>query len=92
MPMKRIAFIALIALALLVAPLTVQAQTPEPSSPPRTAYGRPDLQGVWDFRTITPLQRPAAQGDKAVLTAEEAAAFEASACRVTLVSASATTK
>ena len=39
MPMKRIAFIALIALALLVAPLTVQAQTPEPSSPPRTAYG-----------------------------------------------------
>ena len=78
MPMKRIAFIALIALALLVAPLTVQAQTPEPSSPPRTAYGRPDLQGVWDFRTITPLQRPAAQGDKAVLTAEEAAEFEAS--------------
>ena len=77
MPMKRIAFIALIALALLVAPLTVQAQTPEPSSPPRTAYGRPALQGVWDFRTITPLQRPAAQADKAVLPAEEAAQIEA---------------
>ena len=77
MPMKRIACIALIALALLLAPLTVRAQTPEPSSPPRTAYGRPDLQGVWDFRTVTPLQRPAAQGDKAVLTAEEAAQIEA---------------
>ncbi|HIN10956.1 MAG TPA: hypothetical protein EYM63_04990, partial [Acidobacteria bacterium] len=42
---------------------------------PRTAWGAPDLGGVWDFRTITPLERPAALKDKAVLTAEEAAAF-----------------
>lgn len=41
--------------------------------PPQTAWGAPDLQGVWDFRTITPLQRPEALGDKAFLTAEEAA-------------------
>ena len=27
-------------------------------NPPRTLYGQPDLQGVWDFRTITPLERP----------------------------------
>jgi hypothetical protein len=26
-------------------------------NPPRTPYGQPDLQGVWDFRTITPLER-----------------------------------
>ena len=65
-----------IAVALLVAPLAVQAQSGA-GEPPRTAYGRPDLQGVWDFRTITPLQRPAALGDKAVLTAEEAAQTEA---------------
>lgn len=44
---------------------------------PRLADGRPDLQGVWDFRTQTPLQRPANLGDKAVLTEEEAAALEA---------------
>ncbi len=41
--------------------------------PPQTAWGAPNLQGVWDFRTITPLQRPEALGDKAFLTAEEAA-------------------
>ncbi len=68
--------IVCIALAVLVAPLTVQAQTGAAAAP-RTADGRPDLQGVWDFRTITPLQRPAALGDKAVLTAEEAAQTEA---------------
>ena len=40
---------------------------------PRTGDGRPDLQGVWDFRTQTPLQRPTNLGDKAVLTEEAAA-------------------
>ncbi len=73
MPMKSIVCIAL---ALVVTPVAVQAQTGA-AAQPRTADGRPDLQGVWDFRTITPLQRPAAQGDKAVLTAEEAAQIEA---------------
>jgi|TARA_B100001971_G_scaffold172344_1_gene164937 hypothetical protein len=42
---------------------------------PRTADGQPDLQGVWDFRTMTPLQRPRDQ-EKAVLTEEEAAELE----------------
>jgi len=47
-------------------------------SPPRTADGKPDLQGTFTFATITPLQRPAALGDKAVLSPEEAAKFEES--------------
>ena len=42
----------------------------------RTPWGTPDLQGIWDFRTITPLERPEELGDKALLTAEEAAAAE----------------
>jgi hypothetical protein len=39
---------------------------------PRTAWGKPDLTGVWDFRTITPLERPATHADKEFLTEEEA--------------------
>ncbi len=46
---------------------------------PRTGWGAPDLQGVWDFRTITPLERPEDLGDKAFLTEEEAAQREQSA-------------
>ena len=38
--------------------------------------GSPDLQGVWDFRTITPLQRPERYGDREFLTQEEAATLE----------------
>ena len=43
---------------------------------PQTVWGAPDLQGVWDFRTITPLQRPEDLGGKAFLTEEEASQRE----------------
>src|SRR5712692_4304414 len=43
---------------------------------PRTAWGQPDLQGIWDFATITPLERPKELAGKEVLTEEEAADFE----------------
>jgi len=42
----------------------------------RLVSGEPDLQGVWDFRTMTPLQRPSEFAGRAALTAEEAAAYE----------------
>ena len=43
---------------------------------PRTGWGQPDLQGVWDFRSITPMQRPEDLADKEFLTEEEAANLE----------------
>ena len=46
---------------------------------PRTAWGQPDLQGVWDFRTITPMQRPERLADREFLTEEEAANLDQAA-------------
>src|SRR6266851_1704487 len=42
---------------------------------PRTPDGRPDLQGIWDYGTLTPLQRPPEFAGKPSLTDEEAARF-----------------
>lgn len=44
--------------------------------PPLNSIGQPDIQGVWDFRTLTPLQRPESLGDQAVFTTEEQEAFK----------------
>ena len=78
---------AIVFAASVAAPLSVAGQTaadpstrPVPSTrtwtPPRTPEGRPDLQGIWDFRTATPLERPTEFAGKTSFTAEEAADFE----------------
>ena len=43
--------------------------------PPRNAQGKPNMQGIWDFRTLTPLERPKELGNKAVFSKEEEEAF-----------------
>ena len=58
-----------------MAPATASAQAR--GDVPRTPWGDPDLQGIWDNRTITPLERPREFAQKATLTAAEAAAYEA---------------
>jgi len=56
------------AAAALAAPLSAQ-------SPARAPDGHPDLQGTWNFSSLTPLERPAQFAGKAVLTDAEAAEF-----------------
>jgi hypothetical protein len=45
-------------------------------APPKTPWGDPDLQGIYNYGTSTPLQRPGQVGDKEVLSDEEAAALQ----------------
>ena len=71
-------------LAVLIVPQLGQAQpgSTSPYSAPTTPWGHPDFQGVWDRRTITPLERPERLAGQDFLTAEEIIAYEkASAAR-----------
>ena len=45
-------------------------------SPPRTPWGAPDIQGIWDFRTVTPMERPEKFAGKEFLTDAEAVELE----------------
>ena len=68
----RVACAALLAGAVALAGGPAFAQ----SDALRTPWGHPDLQGMWDHRTITPLERPEELGDREFLTEEEAASQE----------------
>ena len=56
--------------------LSRQPAAPEAWAAPRMPWGHPDLQGVWDSKTITPLQRPAKFAGREFLTDEEVVALE----------------
>src|SRR5262245_15555229 len=76
---KRIVLAGLVALSAACVSLgpTVMAQTRERRVPLKTPWGDPNLQGVWNFGTLTQLERPAEWAGKAELSEEEAAKFEA---------------
>ena len=48
----------------------------DPSTPSRTPWGDPDLQGIWTNANLTPFERSEEFTGKQVLTEEEAAEFE----------------
>ena len=64
----------------LLMPSSAQSQTQTTAAdtwtPPRTPDGQPDLQGIWNNSTLTPLERPEELADKEFLTEEEAAGLE----------------
>jgi hypothetical protein len=81
------ALLLLFALA-VVYPLPLSGQAGQPTAaaakkapapkwtPPKTAWGDPDLQGQWNSQTSTPLERPGALKDREFLSEDEAETFE----------------
>jgi hypothetical protein len=62
--------------AVLCATLAVPPHLACAQNIPRTSGGHPDLQGVWNYGTMTPLQRPERWAGIEVLPEEEAVAWE----------------
>jgi hypothetical protein len=76
---SRRAFYVLIGVAL---PITIAAQVekrnvpktaPKTSAIPRTADGKPDLQGTWDFAQLTPFERPNGLSGKSSFASDDEA-------------------
>src|SRR5688572_1090451 len=73
---------AVVLLAVVMTPAAATAQAAATTTGntgwvvPRTPDGQPDLQGVWDYRTATPLERPAEFAGKEFLSEQEIADYE----------------
>src|SRR4029453_1420301 len=74
--------VAAVVAVVVAVTVPIAGQRPAPpkasssSTVPRTADGHPDLQGVWLFATLTPLQRPDNVAARTHLTDEEIATIE----------------
>ncbi len=65
--------------ALVMTPVGVAAQSTDANEVPRTSWGEPELTGIYDYSSITPMQRPEEYGDRQFLTDEEVAELEQAA-------------
>jgi hypothetical protein len=80
MPKQRIPAVVGVLMTLAVTASTAYSQSIDQNLDSylleKTAWGHPNLQGVWDRRTITPLERPERFAAKPFLTPEEIRAYE----------------
>jgi hypothetical protein len=88
----RVTGVVAVALAATIGLTVATAQTQAPGAAPasaattakpvaKTPWGHPDLQGTWDYRTITPLERSRDLGTREFYTEEEKKTLEARAGR-----------
>jgi hypothetical protein len=70
-----------LAAAIALAAVTLTAAPPEGAAK-KTAWGHPDLQGVWASNSATPLQRPKELEGRAALTDAELAALQQNAAEL----------
>ena len=86
MSVRQVAVIGFSFASLLTCSASLLAQSDAGYQGPRTEYGQPDLQGVWNFSSNTPMQRRRRFGEQEFLTAEE---VEAERARVAAAAAAA---
>ena len=72
--LKRALLVTLAVIGAMAAAVVARGQsTPAEWTPPVTPWGDPDLQGIYNYGTSTPLERPERLGERQVLSDEEAA-------------------
>ena len=64
-------FRSLLLLSLSLISIGVTAKACADYDSPKNAWGDPDLSGVWNFASNTPMQRPEKWGDQEFLTSEQ---------------------
>ena len=72
--MNRSTMLPTVAAVLMLGPIVMPAAG-QSTDTARTPWGDPDLQGIWSYATLTPLERAPALEGRAFYTPEEEAAY-----------------